>query len=446
MRQSLPYYALRFILPLFLWLLLLPPVLAQSGELYVLEIDGPVTQAMATYFERGISMAEREGATAVLIILDTPGGDLTSTLDIVQHFRRAELPIIVYIAPPGAQAASAGSVITAAAHASGMAPETVIGAASPINSDGSDINETAYRKAVEDLKATMRSLTERRGEEAVAIAEAMIEDARAVNASEALEAGFIDVIALNREDLLAQLDGLVVTVSGEEVVLATAGLSQRDLPLSFSEQLLLLLTNPIVLGVLLTIGVQAIIIELSNPGGYAAGIIGLVCIALALYGFGQLPVNWLGLGFIILAFALFVGEAFTPTFGALSISGAVALLAGLLVLFNSPGNPEYIRISLVAAVTISALTAVLFVFIVYKAIRGQQATPITGREGLIGQSGPVRVPFASVTNKPPYTGQVLVTGQLWRAMADDPLEKGEWVVVTAISGLSLHVKRTGPSK
>ena len=442
MRNNLRFHLLHFTLPLLLLLLVFSSVRAQSGEVIVLEIDGPVTQAMATYFERGISVAQQEGAAAVLIILDTPGGDLTSTLDIVQHFRRAELPIIVYIAPQGAQAASAGSIITAAAHASGMAPETVIGAASPINSDGSDINETAYRKAVEDLKATMRSLTERRGEDAVAIAEAMIEEARAVNATEALEAGFIDVIALDRNDLLSQLDGLVVMVNSEEVVLATADLSQRDLPLSFSEQLLLLLTNPLILGVLLTIGVQAIIIEISNPGGYAAGIIGLVCIALALYGFGQLPVNWLGLGFILLAFGLFVGEAFTPTFGALSISGAVALLAGLLVLFNSPGNPEYTRISIVGAVTISILTAALFLFIVYKAIRGQQARPITGQEGLLGQSGPVRVPFTSATKKPPYTGQVLVTGQLWRAMADDPLEKGDSVVVTAVSGLTLHVKRS----
>lgn len=441
MRNSLAVYSLRFVLLLWFLLHALPSVQAQEADILVLQIDGPVTQAMANYFERGIRMADQEGAAAMLIILDTPGGDLTSTLDIVQHFRRADVPIIVYIAPQGAQAASAGSIITAAAHASAMAPETVIGAASPINSDGSDINETAYRKAVEDLKATMRSLTERRGEDAVAIAEAMIEEARAVSASEALEAGFIDVIAANRDDLLTQLDGLPVTVNGEESILATADLNQRELPLSFSEQLLLLLTNPIILGVLLTIGVQAIIIEISNPGGYAAGVIGLVCIALALYGFGQLPVNWLGFGFIILAFALFVGEAFTPTFGALSISGAAALLAGLLVLFNSPGNPEYSRISIVGAITISALTAALFLFIVYKAMQGQRSQPITGQEGLIGQKGPVRVALTSAKEKPPYTGQVLVMGQLWRAAADHPIEKGERVVVTAINGLTLYVQR-----
>jgi membrane-bound serine protease (ClpP class) len=407
----------------------------------VLEIDGVVTQVMVNYFERGIVTAEREGATAVLIVLDTPGGDLAATLDIVQLFRRAELPIIVYIGPQGAQAASAGSIITAAAHASGMAPETIIGAASPINSDGSDIEETLYRKQVEDMKATMRSLTERRGPDAVALAEAMIEDARAVSANEALEVGFIDVIAGNTDDLLAQLDGLTVVVQDEEVVLETADLSQTSLPLSFAEELLLLLTNPIILGILITIGVQAIIIELSSPGGYVAGIIGIVCIALALYGFGQLPVNWLGFGLIILAFGLFVAEAFTPTFGALSAGGALAMLGGLLVLFNSPDSPEYIRISITGAITISVLTAAFFLFIVYKAVRGRYAPVITGAEGLIGQKGPVRTALQSADEKPPYTGQVLVAGQLWRAVADEPVEKGDVVEVTAVTGLTLTVKK-----
>jgi membrane-bound serine protease (ClpP class) len=287
----------------------------------------------------------------------------------------------------------------------------------------------------------MRSLTERRGPEAMELAEAMIEEARAVSANEALAAGFIDVVAADTDDLLSQLDGLAVTVAGEEITLATAEMPVQPLTLNFTEQLLLLLTNPIVLGLLITIGVQAIIIELSNPGDYAAGVIGLVCIALALYGFGQLPVNWLGLGFVILAFGFFIGEVFTPTFGALSLAGAASLLAGLLVLFNSPNTPEYARISITAAVTISVLTAAFFLFIIYKAIRSQRVQPITGQEGLIGQKGPVRVPLTSNKEKPPYAGQVLVTGQLWRAVANEPVEKDEVVVVTAVEGLTLHVEK-----
>jgi membrane-bound serine protease (ClpP class) len=287
----------------------------------------------------------------------------------------------------------------------------------------------------------MRSLTERRGEEAVALGEAMIEDARAVSANEALAVGFIDALAPNPDDLLNQLDGLTVVVDGQEMHLQTADLSQTLLPLSFVEELLLVLTNSILLAILLGIGVQAIIIELSAPGGYIAGVIGLVCIALALYGLGQISVNWLGMGLVLLAFVFFIAEAFTPTFGALSISGALSLLAGLLVLFNSPNTPEYARISVAGAVTISVLTAAFFLFIVYKGLRIQRTIPVSGKEGLIGRSGSVRVPLTSSRDKPPYTGQALVFGQLWRVVADEPLATGELVVVTAVQGLTLQVKK-----
>lgn len=194
-----------------------------DGDIVLLEYDGIISQTTASYFERGIATAVSDHATAVLINLDTPGGDLGATINIVQLFRNATVPIIVYITPEGGQAASAGSVITAAAHVAAMSPGTVIGAASPINGDGSDIGETLYRKQVEDLKATMRTLTARRGDAAVATAEAMIEDARAVTADEALQLGLIDLIADDSDQLLDEIDGMAVTVDGRDVVLATGG-------------------------------------------------------------------------------------------------------------------------------------------------------------------------------------------------------------------------------
>ncbi|MEZ4644021.1 MAG: ATP-dependent Clp protease proteolytic subunit [Chloroflexota bacterium] len=196
-----------------LWVLLCAiawqQVQAQDGSVLVLEIEGPVTPAMASYFERGIAAAEETGATAVLIVLDTPGGNLDPTQDIVQLLRTSSVPVIVYIGPRGAQAASAGSIITLAAHASGMAPETVIGAASPVGDGGAELEETISRKLIEDLPHRCRaSLAARRGEAAVALAEKeMIEDARAVTADEALEIGLIDVVAVDIPDLLRQLDG-----------------------------------------------------------------------------------------------------------------------------------------------------------------------------------------------------------------------------------------------
>lgn len=412
-----------------------------NNEVLVLEIEAPVTQTMVDYFTRGIQAAEDQNVTAVLIIMDTPGGSIDSMLNIVQLFRTAEVPIIVYIGPNGAQAASAGSVITAAAHAAAMAPETVIGAASPINGDGSDINETAYRKAVEDLKATMRSLTERRGEEAVTLAEEMIEDARAVSSNEALEVGFIDIIATDTDDVLAQLDGFEVVLNEEPLTLNIADAQQTVLGLSFIEQLLIVLANPILLGILLTIGVQAILIELGNPGGWVAGVVGIVALALALYGAGQLPVNWFGFGLIILAFVLFVMEVNTPTYGALSIVGTIMLIAGLLVLFNARGAPDFARLSIPSAIAIGGSSAAFFLFLAGKAVASMRKPVQTGQEALTGQVALVRTSLKATTDGAPYMGQILVNGELWRAIADGPILQGERVEVTAVDGFTLHVKK-----
>ena len=409
---------------------------AQSSEVMVLEFDGPVTPIMLTYFERGLAEAAVSEADAVLIILDTPGGAVDTTIKIVQLFRASEVPIIVYIGPRGAQAASAGSIITAAAHAAGMAPETVIGAASPINSDGSDINETAYRKAVEDLKAVMRGLTELRGPEAVALGEAMIEEARAVSSQEALNAGFIDVVADNPEDLLAALDGRSILVNGQERVLKTAVATQTPIALTFIETLLLALTNPILVSILMAIGVQAIIIEISNPGGWVAGFIGVLFLGIGLYGLGQLPVNWLGMGLILIAFVLLALEVATPTNGALAVTGTVTLVAGLLVLFNS-GTPEFVRLSIPSAIAIAGLTAGFFLFILTFALKAQRKQPVTGLQGMVGQIGTARAAFTADGDQ--YRGSVMLKGEIWQAVADQPIKFGDPVSVHQIQGMTLLV-------
>lgn len=416
-------------------------VQAQGAEVLVLEIEGAVTPAMASYFERGIAEAEASEVEALLIILNTPGGAVDTTQEIVRSFRAAEVPIIVYISPRGAQAASAGSIITVAAHASAMAPETVIGAASPVGEGGAELDETIFRKITEDMTALVRSLTERRGEEVTKLVEEMIVDARAVNAQEALDVGLIDAIADDVPDLLAQLDGLTVVVDKKEVVLATATATAQPFDMNIIEQILHALSNPLLLGILLTIGVQAILIEMSSPGGWIAGFIGVVCLGLGLYGLGQLPANWFGLGLVVVAFVLFVLEVKAPVHGALALAGTATMLAGLLVLFNSPGTPEFARISISGAVTVSVITAAFFIFIVTMALRAQGAQPATGSEGLIGQKGPVRTALTAVADGKSYSGMVLVAGELWRAQAHEAIEKGEVIRVTAVDGFTLHVKR-----
>ncbi|MCP4426310.1 MAG: nodulation protein NfeD, partial [Chloroflexi bacterium] len=241
-------------------------------------------------------------------------------------------------------------------------------------------------------------------------------------------------------DLLTQLDGLTVVVDDEEVVLETAVANAKPFDMTILEQVLHALSNPLLVGILLTIGVQAILIELSSPGGWVAGFIGVLCLGLAFYGLGQLPANWFGLGLVAVAFVLFVLEVKAPTHGGLALAGTATLLVGLLVLFNSPGTPEFARISISGAVTVSVLTAAFFIFIVTMALRAQEAQPLTGSEGLIGQTGQVRKAFTP-TKAGSYEGMALVAGELWRARADEALDEGEDVEITAVDGFTLHVQR-----
>lgn len=435
-------YSLLFLIITMAVIGLISTVAAQGDQVLLLEIEGPVTPAMASYFDRAIEEAERRGASAVIITLDTPGGSVDVTLNIVQSFRNAEVPVIVYVAPDGAQAASAGSVIAAAAHAVAMAPQTVIGAASPVDSSGADIEETSLRKITEDMKATMRSLTAQRGEEAVVLAEAMIEEAKAVTATEALEAGFVDIIATDVNDLLRQLDGRTVVVDEQMVTLDFSSVEQESYSMGLIERLLHALANPLLIGILLAVGVQAILIEISSPGGWVAGFVGVLCVGLALYGLGTMPANWFGLILIAVAFVLLLLEVKTPGTGALAVVGGVTLFAGLLVMFNSPGSPEFARISVAGAVFISLLTAIFFLFLVTKALKAQQMQPLTGVESLLGQVGPVKVDIkASGDDASVYQGTVFVNGALWKATAEESISRGEQVMVKQVDGFTLHVKK-----
>jgi membrane-bound serine protease (ClpP class) len=236
-----------------------------------------------------------------------------------------------------------------------MAPETAIGAASPVGSQGADLPTTEQTKVKEAMKALVRSYTERRGAEATALAESTIESAKAVSATEALQVGLVDFIANDLNDLLNQLDGYTVQMSGGSHILHTAGAMPQTLEMSFIERLLQLLVDPNFVLILLSIGVQAILIELSSPGGWVAGFIGVVCLALAAYGLGVLPVNWFGLAFLIIAFVLFIVDIKAATHGGLTVAGIGAFIVGALVLFNSPGTPQFQRVSLPLVIAIAII-------------------------------------------------------------------------------------------
>ncbi len=312
------------LMPILLLLVFLAPasVRAQAtARVLWLKAEGTVSTVMTEYVERGVKQAGGGGYSLIILQLNTPGGQIDLMERIVTALRESTVPVVVYVAPRGAMAGSAGTLITLAGHLAAMAPETAIGAASPVGSQGEDLNQTLAAKEKEILSALVRSLTENRPAEAVALAESTIQSAKAVSSSEALAVGLIDIVADSREDLLRQLDGRTVRLAGGEVTLHTGFAAVDELDLSIIEILLGVLTNPNIVFILLAIGVQAILIELSQPGGWVAGFIGAVCLALAFYGMGLLTVNWLGLAFVVLAFVLFFMEFQTPTHGALTVAG-----------------------------------------------------------------------------------------------------------------------------
>jgi membrane-bound serine protease (ClpP class) len=315
-----------------------------------------------------------------------------------------------------------------------MAPGTTIGAASPVGTQGEDLGETMEQKVKEDLKAQARALAARRGEDAVAWAESAIEEAKAATAQEALEMDVIDFVANDLDDLLAQMDGFEVEVNGREVTLHTAEAEIRDQPMSFVEQLLHIITNPTIAFILLTIGINAILFELSSPGGYAAGIVGAICLLLAFYALGVLPVNYTGLILIALAFVLFVVDVKAPTHGVLTVGGIVSLVAGALILFNSP----LYKISLAAVVSVAVVTGLFFAFAVTKVAQAQRKPAVTGLEGLVGRLAQAR------TDLDPE-GTVFIGGELWYARATGgPIQADEMVEVVAVDGFCLSVRKARP--
>ena len=429
---------------LILFFLALPgrAVQAQStseGAL-MLTLNGPLTPAMVEYLDRGLKNAQENGDKLVILELNTPGGDINLLNRMTSSMRASAIPVVVYVSPRGAMAASAGTVITLAGHAAAMAPETTIGAASPVGGQGEDLSQTEDLKIKEMMKATVRSLASQRPPAAIALAEDTIENAKAVSAQEALQVGLVDFIANDPTDLLNRLDGFKVTTIAGDQVLHTAGLPILPLQPTLIEQILQMLTNPNIVFLLLTLGVQAILIELSSPGGWVAGFIGAVCLALAVYGLGILPVNWFGLIFLVLSFVLFFLDIKAPTHGALTAAGLASFILGALVLFNSPNVPTFQRVSVPLVIGTGIVTAAIFFTIVSFGLRAMRVPVKTGDRTLIGKIGTTRTPLAP-------EGTVQVAGELWTACAEDvpAIPKDADVEVLGVDGLKLRVRPVNPN-
>ena len=405
-------------------------VRADSPRIEILSVDGTIVPVIASYIDRGISRAESEGAVACVIELNTPGGLLNTTEEIVQRILNARVPVIVYVSPRGSWAASAGTFITISAHIAAMAPGTSIGAAHPV-STGEQMPEEVSKKVTEYTSAWIRSIAETRGRDAEQAALA-VSESKSFTASEALEARLIDLRADDLESLISQINGRKVTLaSGTEVTIDTTEYTLSVNEMNPIERFLHVISDPNIAYILLTLATIGLITEISNPGLIFPGVVGGICLFLAFYSLGVLNAYWAGVLLIFLAIGLFVAEVFTQAFGILTAGGIASLVIGSLILFSHSSPEMEVNRFLIAGVAIAI--AAFVIFMVSAAVRGQRRRVATGTEGLLG-----RVAVAKTSLAP--KGTVLVDGERWKAVIDSgKVEPGEEVTITKVEGLKLFV-------
>jgi membrane-bound serine protease (ClpP class) len=412
-------------------LALAPPAQAAPSPVATIEIEGAINPVTLRLVGLAIDRAQAERAQALVIQLDTPGGLERSMRAIVQRMLNAEVPVIVYVAPTGARAASAGVFITMAAHVAAMAPATNIGAASPV-ALGGGADKTMMKKIENDAVAFIRTVALERGRNAD-WAEKAVREAVAITEREALKLKVIDLVADSIPDLLEKVDGRTIKLSKGSVTLATKGAPVRPIEVGFRDRFLNVITDPNVAYVLMMLGMLGLFFELSNPGVILPGVIGGIALILAFFAFQSLPINYAGLLLILFGIVLLVAEIKIVSHGILAIGGIVAMALGSLMLFDAP--EVGFRVSWWVIGPTVAATAGFFLFAVAAGVRALGRPPSTGAEGLVGKT-------ATVRERLEPEGQVMVAGEIWRAVVEgEPLEPGAHVRIVAVDGLTLRVAK-----
>lgn len=427
------------------WAMQSNAVAESAGDVLLVELEGPIGPAASDFVARGLETARDMNAKLVILRVDTPGGLDTSTRDIIRDILASPVPVVGYVAPSGARAASAGTYILYACHVAAMAPGTNVGAATPIqigvgfpnpptSGDKDEDKETPAHptladKAISDSIAYIRSLAQMRGR-SVEWAEEAVREAASISAVDALADGVIEILASDIGDLLDQIDGRTVETAFGRQRLATRDLAVRPLEPDWRTRLLAIITNPNVAYILMLIGVYGLIFELYSPGGIIPGVVGVISLSLALYALNILPVNYAGLALLLLGIALMIAEAFVPSFGALGLGGAAAFVIGSIMLLDidAPG----FRISPVLIGSVAVVSSALFVFVMMMMLRARQRHVVTGIEELLQSRG-------EVIEWRGRQGRVRIHGEIWQARAEASLAAGTLVDVTGIDGLSLLV-------
>jgi membrane-bound serine protease (ClpP class) len=404
---------------------------AAPRTVLVLPAVGSINPGLAEFIVEGIHQAERENAAALVIELDTPGGLETSMRQIVQAITNAKIPVVVYVYPRSARAASAGVFITMAANVAAMAPGTNIGAAHPVSIGMGKIDKTMEKKLLNDMVASGRSLAAERGRNADWIEKA-IRQSVSIPANEAVKLKVVDLMADNRDDLLAKIHGRTVEAGGKQVVLQTAGATVKEIPEGLRTRLLKYIADPNIAFILMMIGLAGLYFELSNPGLIFPGVLGGICLLLAFFAFQTLPINIIGVLLILLAFIFFILEFKITSYGLLSVAGLVSLFLGGMMLFR--GGEGGVDISWSVLIPTVAIVSLFFILVAGIVFRSHLTRSMTGAAGMVGERGVVYTPLNP-------EGQIFVHGEYWQAVSDEPIAKGEAVVVLEVMELKLRVRR-----
>ena len=425
-----------------------------NHPVFQLTINDAIGPATDDYVEKAIEMAMLEQAVLIVIRMDTPGGLDSAMRSIIKNITNSSIPVAVYVAPTGARAASAGTYILYASHIAAMAPGTNLGAATPVQigisppdiqkgknkndkSTSNNNNKSALeKKIINDAVAYIRGLAQLRGRNQE-WAEKAVREAASLPAGDALKKNVIDILATSMADLLKQIDGREVLVKGKKHRLKTAGLSIKEVNPDWRSRFLSVITNPNIAYILMLVGIYGLILEFYNPGAIVPGTIGAICLFLALYAFQLLPINYAGMGLILLGIALMVGEAFEPSFGMLGIGGVIAFVFGSIILMDTDAPGFGIDISLIA--TFAVTSVIMFVFVVGMAMKARRRPVVSGMEELLGSEALVVEDFEQ-------KGRVNIHSENWSALCNTPLQKGQYVKVIGINGLTLEVEPLSKSK
>ncbi len=404
------------------------PAIAEKNEIFIIRVSDAIGPGVADFLKQGIKKASEENAACIIIELDTPGGLVESMRKIVMEIYGSKVPVVVYVSPSGARAASAGVMITMAADIAAMAPGTNIGAAHPVGAGGKEIGKTMSEKITNDMVAYVKSIAKKRGRNET-WAEKAVRDSISSTETEALDQKVIDIIASDTDDLIKKINGRLIAGKGK---LNLDNATKRILKETFRTKVLKTISNPNIAYILMMLGMAGIYFELSNPGAIFPGVIGAISIILAFFSFQTLPVNYAGILLIILAVVFFIMEMKIASYGMLSIAGTVSLILGSLMLFE--GNSPELQVSLQVLITTVIIVSTFFVVVAGMVFKSQVSKSKTGTKGLIGEIGVVKKALTP-------EGKVFVHGELWRAVTKTALPEGTRVQVISIENLVLEVEK-----